>query len=575
MMSAGADHEAVSSAAGTLRTIWRISVFITICTGILHLFNLVGWGRVEAGPLLLTPFRLSFIISWALLGLTLVSERRPFRPAAFDLILVLFSLAYLARGLFFTETLDIALNWIVTATGVYFLVRLGLRDKRDFRVILFALVASVLVIVAYGLVEYFSKSNPLFESIEVFAIGADDRISASVQYYRIRSLVGHPGFAAAIVLAGVPLVALALWKRRFLAVLSLAASILALFLSFSRGSWLLAIALLIPLSLIVFRQTLRRYLKWVALAMLAPLLLTAFLYWSREEAYVDLRGGSEDAGVRWVEGVVNPTEQTQDGVRFLDTFMYFDVDDDFADGATESATVVVHYSDEGLGILRLDYFTDTADASAEQGYSLSPAINKTDTGVWTNAAFYLEDPKFTVDAPGGSDFRLVDEDNLVTIRRVEVYQGRMDLLSQVFHQWEARAASLSTRLSLYPFAWDVFRDNPWGVGLFNSPGTGFHAVDSLPLTWLMEFGWLSFILLAGVFFMLAYEIFLVLRVPLGVTALPLISIFMLLLHGGHLMILYDKPSIVMLSALLALYVTIRPGRGGRPQIDVALEDCSL
>lgn len=582
MMPVGAENGGIarsddgSRRDGGLRAAWRLGVSATVFTGMLHLFNLAAWGRLDAGPLLLTPFRLSFIAAWVLLVVMLTAERRTPRLGAADAVVAAFALLFLARSAFEPETFGTAANWLVTAAGTYFLIRLGVRGGRDLRYVILAVVAAVLAISVYGLVEYLAKSNPLFDSIGIEVIGIDRRIVASDQFYRVRSFVGHPGFAAAILVAGVPMVMLSLWRRRVVMAASVLAVLAVVFLTFSRGSWLLGLVILLPLMLIRSRFWVRRNLRWVAPLVLVPVLLVAFDYCNREEAFVEFDRPLVQQGMRWSKGGDGPVVPVDGGVSPFGCFVYFEVEEDFYSGDEGPVTVVVYFVDEGWGALRVDYFArDREKAPGGSGLTPTPFINKTNSGEWSSAAFYLEDPVFDGRLNEGADFRVVDDDNRAVIGRVEVQKGRLKLPAVIIHQWLSRSASLSTRADLFPYAWDVFMETPWGMGPFNSPGTGNHAVDSLPLTWLMEFGWLSFILLAAMVFLLVREVAVALKVPRGPSTIILLSILLLVLHGGHLMILYDKPSIVMLSALTAAYVTARPRPGRRPLAVLSSDDCVI
>lgn len=579
MMSSGADIVETTGGEGgrdgALRLAWRTAVCVTILTGILHLLNLVGWGRVAAGPVLLTPFRAAFISAWILLIAMLAVERRLPRPDAADALMLVLTSVFLIRAALEPATFSIALNWLSTAAGMYFLLRLGIRSRRDARVVIFAVTAAVLAVSFFGLAEYAAKTNPLFNAIDIDTVGSDARIFASDQFYRIRSLAGHPGFAAAIILAGIPLLLLVLWRRRVLLAGAMLTAAAALMLTFSRGSWLLAVIFLLPVLAARCRYWLWRNLRWLAPAILVPGLLIAIDYWNREEAFVDFdQRPVAQQGMVWSRDADGHVALVEGGISPFGNFVYFEIDDLFLHGDQGPATVVVHFRDNGRGALRIDYYSRDRDkADPNTGLTATPSVNKTGTGEPSVAAFYLEDPVFDGHLNRGADFRVVDDDNRVVIERVDLEKGKLKLPAVIAQQWVSRSASLSTRASLFPFAWDVFRDNPWGVGMFNSPGTGNHAVDSLPLTWLMEFGWVSALLLGAIGFILIREVVKACRAERGPAAVVLLSIVLIMAHGGHLMILYDKPSIVMLSSLLAVYVSIRPWRKNGPDVELGYADC--
>ncbi|MFA6002285.1 MAG: hypothetical protein WC828_09295 [Thermoleophilia bacterium] len=562
-----------------LHQLWRASVVVVIFTGLLHLINLTGFGRLEAGPVLLTPFRVSFFTSWLLLLCELVRERRFPRPDRADLLVAVLVAVFLLRGLFIPETLGLTLNWLLTGAGVFLLIKHGLRDAADVRLVLVALVGATLVLCLYGMVEYILKSNPFFDSIQIEAIGMDKRVAASSQFYRIRSLIGHPGFVGAIVLGAIPLTMLVFWRRRALMLVSLVLLGLTLFFTFSRGSWLIGMLVLVPLLFVRARYWVRRNLRWIIPLILVPLMLLAFDYWGRDEIRADLGSQIRDNGLHWLKSKDGPVVVTKGqayGLQPYNKFIYFDVDDGFYYGDQGPVTVTVHFFDKGYGAVRIEYDGVDENVGEENGsYTPTASVNKTDSLEWTTAAFYLEKPRFAGRQNNNADFRIVDDDSIFTVDSVVLQKGKLKLPSIVAQQWLSRSTSLSTRTSLYPFAWDVLRDHPLGVGLFNTPGTDHHAVDSLPLTWMMEFGWLGLFLMGGLLLLLTYEVVKAVNCPQSPAVLLLLSIVIILMHGGHLMILYDKPSLVMTAVVGAVYAAIRPWRRGGAIVEVSNKSCMV
>lgn len=563
--------------ATLLHQAWLFAAAMSVVTGILHLLNLVGPGRLEAGPILLTPFRAFFFLAWILLAADMLRERRLPSPDRADLLIAALAGAFILRGLFTPETLGLTVNWLVTGAGIFFLIKLGLRSAADVRWMLLSVVGAALIVCLYGLVEYLVKANPLFDSIQIEAIGMDKRVAASSQLYRIRSLVGHPGFVGAIMLGAMPPAVLLFWRRRALLFGALALMALTLFLTFSRGSWLLAMLVLLPVLAVRARRWFVRNLKWLVPAALIPLLLLAFDYWGRDELWSELGKPIRDNGLHWVrtkDGPVVLTSGQAYGLQPYNKFVYFNVDDGFYRGDQGPVTITVHYFDKGYGAVRVDYDgMDTAVGEEEGAYTPTASVNKTNSLEWTSAAFYVEDPRFEGRQEQVADFRVVDDDSIFIIDRVEITKGKLKLPGVVAQQWLSRSSSFGARASLYPFAWDVLEQNPLGVGLFSTPGTDHHAVDSLPLTWMMEFGWLGLLLLGGLLAVLSYEGVKAWREPRAPAVVLLLSLVIILLHGSHLMILYDKPSLVMTAALAAVYAAIRPWRRGGAVIGVSNESC--
>ncbi len=559
---------------------WRVSIVITLATGIFHLLNLIGTGRAGFGPALITFFRASFVISWALLAARWAVEKKLPRVDRTDGMVALLAMILLVRGAFTPETLTVTINWIVTGCGVFFLVRFGMRDAFDVKLVLAALVGAALVISAFGVIEYALKSNPLFESIQIDVIGADARVAASDQFYRIRSLVGHPGFVGAILLGSAPLALLLFWRRRLLAVAAITLMFVAVFLTFSRGSWLIGLAILLPGLFFLARRWFVRNIRWVAPIALVAVALVTFDYVNREEVTADFSGGVSETGLHMIQandGPVSFNDGDAGGVSPRNKYVYFDIDQGFfGDDGPGPVTLTMRYIDRGLGAVHVEYDSKNETAGIGAGaYTATPSFNKTDTGSWTTAAFYLENPRFEHRENAGTDFRIVDQDSAVTVGQVVVQKGRLKLPDVVAQQWMSRGDSISTRANLALVTRDLLFTNPLGVGLFNSPGTDHHAVDSLPLTWLNEFGWLGFLLIGGLVLFFINEGRHAWKRPGAPATLVLVSLLILFLHGGHLMILYDKPSLVLIAAVGALYANIRPWRRGGAVISLSNDECMV
>lgn len=562
-----------------LHLAWQVGMTATIFTGLFHLINLVGPSRSAFGPAMFTPFRLAFVTTCVLLGAGFLAERRIPKPDREDLAIVALALLFVGRGIFAPETITYSINWVITGVGIFFLVKHGVRGAADVRLIASACALTVVAAGLFAVAEYIFKYNPLFESIQVDVIGMDQRVSASSQLYRVRSVIGHPGFVGAIMAGGAPLVMLTLWHRRKLLAGSLLILAAALFFSYSRGSWLLAGVFLLPLLLYKGRRWLRRNLRWVAPLVLVPALLLGADYLRREEVSATFGHEPAEKGLAWTKG--NDGEYylvsgQADGAAPYNKFFYFDVDDAFFREGSGAATVIVHFFDRGTGAIHVEYDSWDPDGGKEEGaYKTSGYVNKNNTLNWSTAAFYLEDPRFAGRENSGADFRVVDDDNLIVIDKVVLQKGRLKLLSVIGQQWYSRAGSLDTRLDLYPLAWSVVREHPLGVGAYNSPGTNHHAVDSWPLTWLMEFGWPGALLFLGAMSLLVREGISAYKARRGPAVVLLLSLVLLLLHGGHLMIVYDKPSLVLLGTVAGLYSLVRPWRRGGPLLDVRQRDCML
>lgn len=576
----GGDSRPDRADSSRYHLVLRISITLTLVAGLFHLLNLVGSGRGGLGPALITPFRLTFAVTWLLMIAGWIRERRLPRFDRTDVLIAGIAAVFILRGALTPETFSITLNWAITGAGVFFLVRFGMRSAADVRFLLLILVGAALALSTYGIGEYFFKANPMFDSIQVEAIGDDSRIAASDQFYRIRSLVGHPGFVGAILLGSMPLAFLVFRHRRFLLVTTLVCLGVGIFLSFSRGSWLIVVLVMLPVSVVWSRAWLRRNLKWLTPLALVLAAFITFDYLNREEVSVNLSEVIIERGLHWNlgnDGPIRLDNGEAHGVIPENNYIYFDVADDFYYGGDGGpVTIIIRFFDRGMGAVRIDYYsTNESVGQAEGAVASTASIFKTDSQKWSTAAFYIKDPRFEGRLNNRTDFRIVDDDGQISIDEVVVQKGRLKLPGVVFQQWSSRAGSIGTRAGFISLTLDVLREDPLGVGLFNSPGTEHHAVDSLPLTWMMEFGWPGLLLILGLVALIARECWLALKQPSEPAAILLLSLVLILLHGGHLMILYDKPSLVLTAAIAALYANTRPWRRGGAEIGVSNQDCML
>ena len=261
----------------------------------------------------------------------------------------------------------------------------------------------------------------------------------------------------------------------------------------------------------------------------------------------------------------------------LNTYIYLDTSDAVHHAAGQApVTIFIHLFYRGVCAIRIEYDSADNEASRYEGaYTPSAWINKTDSRKWTTAAFYLDNPRFEGRQQTGADFRIVDDDNLMTLSEVVVQRGRLKLPGVIMQQWLSRGGSLSTRTGFIPFAWQVLQENPLGVGIYNTPGTDHHAIDSLPLTWMMELGWPGLVVLLAMVFLIIRECRLAWLQPRAPASVLLLTLVVMMLHGLHLMIIYDKPSLVLIATVLAVYASIRPWGKGGATIGLSNEDCMV
>jgi O-antigen ligase len=92
---------------------------------------------------------------------------------------------------------------------------------------------------------------------------------------------------------------------------------------------------------------------------------------------------------------------------------------------------------------------------------------------------------------------------------------------------------------------------------------------------MMEFGWPGLLLIGGLIFLLVLEGVKAWRQPHGAAAVLFMVLAVIILHGGHLMILYDKPSLVLVAVVGAVYANIRPWRRRGPVVSVSNQNCML
>lgn len=217
---------------------------------------------------------------------------------ALDLIVIVFTFYLLIRNIA-EPTYLYAIRYALYGICIYYLMALiSVREGRGLRLIGRAILAVILITAVYGLIEYLLQTNPIYQDY-ISQIVKEPRVTL----HRIGSTVGHPVPYGAFLIQAIPFAVLAWVQARSKLSLAVAASAtligaIALFLTYSKGSWIVAVLLALG-SLILLRGHGRSHKKMVlpAVFIAIVLLATGVLFWQqirfeteeRAEGSVDLR----------------------------------------------------------------------------------------------------------------------------------------------------------------------------------------------------------------------------------------------------------------------------------------------
>ena len=204
-------------------------------------------------------------------------RRRDFRVGAVDALVLIFA-AYLVAQNVTGPAVLVTLKYVGLGLAIYYLTTLlSARGEQVRKPMLFTIVGLTLLTCMYGLVEYGLQENVIFVKL----------ISQSVPeplhgVHRIGSTLAHPVPFGVFLLQAIPFSALLLtishrWRMRLLALFALSLSVLALFLSYSKGSWIVGGILTAGALLWALRTRRRKAIITVAaVSVIAVIAVTAF-----------------------------------------------------------------------------------------------------------------------------------------------------------------------------------------------------------------------------------------------------------------------------------------------------------
>jgi tetratricopeptide (TPR) repeat protein/tRNA A-37 threonylcarbamoyl transferase component Bud32/Arc/MetJ-type ribon-helix-helix transcriptional regulator len=187
-----------------------------------------------------------------------------------------------------------------------------------------------------------------------------------------------------------------------------------------------------------------------------------------EDVDVEMVTAGENQETAWRTGNGQVLSDV-DGNGMEDFFIMFDVDNDFLYEAPDPGLQVqfeVDYLDEGTDSFQLEYDAHSGGAFGDGRYKVAEVIQKTNSGEFKTAVFYLDDVLFgnrlgPVDGPG--DFRIFDlHDGAETFRRVTL---RVPAAGQAFVKgdYAQQTGDFERAIRFYEHAMHAgFEDAAWG-----------------------------------------------------------------------------------------------------------------
>ena len=223
----------------------------------------------HVGPFRVSSTALLFIITFPAVALYVWRNREKLKLRALDYMLVATMVYVTVRGLLATSEANM---WgLVIAFSVYtLLIYYGtavIAQKKMVIPLIFTVLAGVTVVIAvYGMVEFFLDWNILYEDL------VRESVSGISEYNRVGSTLAHPvAYGIFLVMTAPYLVfffAISTQKRRKLllgSAIVLVAS--ALYVTFTKGSWITAVVLFVIIFIYVLLKLPRERLKVVLLVL--------------------------------------------------------------------------------------------------------------------------------------------------------------------------------------------------------------------------------------------------------------------------------------------------------------------
>lgn len=175
-----------------------------------------------------------------------------------------------------------ALKYAVYCFSIYFIVSLIIQKPSSLNRLMYTIVCIALVMAVYGLIEYYVQRNYLYNPVEKYIFDSPKGV------HRIGSSLGHPVDYAAFILQVIPFIifSIYMWVRRSgrrqvaLGVIAAALSVVALFLTYTMGSWIVAIVIFLIAAMYLWKNRGKKGLI-IALGIIIPIALLIAAFWSQ------------------------------------------------------------------------------------------------------------------------------------------------------------------------------------------------------------------------------------------------------------------------------------------------------
>jgi len=196
-----------------------------------------------------------------------------------DIAVLIFAAYVLGRNVF-TQTGMVAVKYALLGTGLFYLTAMLSRRIDLARLIMWLFVGLACVTCLYALLEYILQKNLIFEDIITTTVRQPDG-----ELHRAGSTLVHPVSFGAFIIQLLPFCLLAWYtsrdsQQRALGVVTTAMATLALFLTYSKGSWLVAVIIIGCLVFYAAWQRSSRVIYIIAL-FVALLAVVTFAFWQQ------------------------------------------------------------------------------------------------------------------------------------------------------------------------------------------------------------------------------------------------------------------------------------------------------
>ncbi|MCL5882529.1 MAG: O-antigen ligase family protein, partial [Actinobacteria bacterium] len=243
-------------------------------------------------------FPLSLLLPFVITGTVIyfVARRKLARPGMVDLLVVLFLGYFLIRNAFGLESLA-AFKYFIYGLAVFYLAALlASRYESLLMMVMHVVLGLIIVTALYGLAEYAAQKNFIYATY----IGESVREPA-VGLHRVGSTLAHPVSYGAFIIQVLPFSVL-MWLQsrgkvtRIMAIAATVLGILALFFTYSKGSWIAGMAVAVGALLLLRGGKKRKYL--LPVLMVAALVASLLLVFSQQVISETQKRGAESVDVR-------------------------------------------------------------------------------------------------------------------------------------------------------------------------------------------------------------------------------------------------------------------------------------